>query len=151
MEVYERIRDLRKNYLKLSQTTFGERLGVSRDVIKNIELNVLAKPEQKLSLIKLICKEFSVNEEWILNGTEPMYVEPEFFNLNEFCKQHGATLQEIDAIKAYFELPVDIRRYLLKHFNSQLSSISESEHPRTPDELESQYLVEDEDAGLGAG
>ena len=72
MEVYERIRDLRKNYLHLSQAAFGEKLGVSRDVIKNIELNALARPEQKLSLIKLICKEFSVNEDWILNGTEPM-------------------------------------------------------------------------------
>ncbi len=63
METYERIRELRKNHLHLSQTEFGERLGVSRSVIKNIELNALARPDQKLSLIKLICKEFSVNEE----------------------------------------------------------------------------------------
>ena len=67
MELYERIRELRKNYLHMSQTDFGERLGVSRSVIKNIELNALAKPDQKLSLLKLICKEFSVNEEWLIN------------------------------------------------------------------------------------
>jgi len=30
METYERIRELRKTYLHLSQTEFGERLGVSR-------------------------------------------------------------------------------------------------------------------------
>ena len=63
MEMHERIRDLRKNHLKMSQTVFGDRLGVSRDVIKNIELNTLARPDQKLSLIKLMCKEFNVNEE----------------------------------------------------------------------------------------
>ena len=74
MEVYERIRELRKNHLRLSQTDFGDRLGVSRSVIKNIELNALARPDQKLSLIKLICKEFSVNEDWLLNGNEPMFV-----------------------------------------------------------------------------
>ncbi len=34
MKVYERIRNLRKNHLHLSQTAFGEKLGVSRDVIK---------------------------------------------------------------------------------------------------------------------
>ena len=34
MEVYERIRFLRKDTLKMSQTAFGERLGVNRDVIK---------------------------------------------------------------------------------------------------------------------
>lgn len=37
MEVYERIRFLRKDTLKMSQTAFGERLGVNRDVINNIE------------------------------------------------------------------------------------------------------------------
>ena len=54
MEIHERIKVLRKKYLKMSQTAFGERLGVSRSVINNIELNVLARPEQKLSLYKLI-------------------------------------------------------------------------------------------------
>ena len=37
MEVYERIRFLRKDTLKMSQTAFGERLGVNRDVINNID------------------------------------------------------------------------------------------------------------------
>lgn len=68
MEVYERIRQLRKEILKLSQTDFGNRLGVNRDVINNIENNRLARPDQKLSLIKLMCKEFGVNEEWLLTG-----------------------------------------------------------------------------------
>ena len=68
MEVYERIRQLRKEILKLSQTDFGNRLGVNRDVINNIENNRLARPDQKLSLIKLMCKEFGVNEQWLLTG-----------------------------------------------------------------------------------
>ena len=50
MEVYERIRFLRKNILKMTQTEFAEHLGVTRTVIKNIELNSLARPDQKLSL-----------------------------------------------------------------------------------------------------
>ena len=41
MEVYERIRFLRKNILKMTQTEFAEHLGVTRTVIKNIELNSL--------------------------------------------------------------------------------------------------------------
>ena len=49
MEMHERIKNLRKNHLKLTQEAFGERLGVSRSVINNIERNVLARPEQKLS------------------------------------------------------------------------------------------------------
>lgn len=67
MEIYERVRQIRKEN-NLSQSEFAERLGVTRSVISNIELNNLAKPEQKTSLIKLISKEFDVNEEWILIG-----------------------------------------------------------------------------------
>lgn len=67
METYERIRELRKS-LHLTQTEFGERLGVSLSVINNIEYNRLSRPDQKLSLIKLMCKEFGVNEEWLLTG-----------------------------------------------------------------------------------
>ena len=91
METYERIRELRKDFLNMNQTEFGKHLGVSRSVIKNIELNALAKPEQKLSLLKLICKEFNVNEEWLLNGTEPMFVQPATFSLDDFVKSKGAT------------------------------------------------------------
>lgn len=72
MEMYERIRELRKEYLHLSQEKFGERLGVTRDVIKNIELNALKKPDQKEPLIRLICKEFDIREEWLRDGIEPM-------------------------------------------------------------------------------
>lgn len=77
MEVYERIKELRKNTLKMSQAAFGERLGVNRDVINNIENNRLSRPEQKLSLYKLICSEFNISEEWLLNGTGDMYASNE--------------------------------------------------------------------------
>ena len=75
MEIYERIRYLRKKELHLSQTEFGEKLGVSRSVIKNIELNVLARPDQKEPLYKLICKEFHVNYNWLINGEGDPFCE----------------------------------------------------------------------------
>lgn len=122
VEIYERIRELRKNHLHLSQTEFGDRLGVSRSVIKNIELNVLARPEQKLSLIKLICKEFSVNETWLLNGTQPMFIEEvNTFSLDEFMKQRGTTDLELQLVKAYFDLDTDTRKTLINHFKKVLT------------------------------
>ena len=117
MEMHERIRELRKS-LKLSQAAFGEKLGVSRSVIKNIELNALARPNQKLSLYKLICSEFNISEEWLLNGTEPIFIEPNTFSLDEFVKQHGATEIDLQIVKTYFELPPDVRALLVEHFRS---------------------------------
>ena len=45
LEIYERIKELRKNHLHMSQESFGARLGVSRSVINNIERNALQRPE----------------------------------------------------------------------------------------------------------
>ena len=141
MEVYERIRYLRKNYLHLSQAAFGEKLGVSRDVIKNIELNALAHPEQKLSLIKLICKEFSVNEDWILNGTEPMIIEPDIFSLDDFVKQHNGTELELEIMKTYFELEPDVRQKLIQHFSSVfIKTKDEPAKPSLTEIAEEEYI-----------
>lgn len=75
MEAFDRIKDFRKNQLKLSQEEFGKSLGVSRTVIKNMELNNLARPDQKDPLIKLICKIYNLNENWLKTGEGEMYIE----------------------------------------------------------------------------
>ncbi len=120
MEMPDRVRELRKNHLKLSQTAFGEKLGVSRSVINNIESGVLARPDQKLSLIKLMCKEFSVREEWLLDGKEPMFAEPDTFSLDEFVRSNGATDFEIEFMKSYFTIDPELRQQLLSHFKQRL-------------------------------
>ena len=125
MEMHDRIRELRKNYLHMSQAAFGSKLGVNRDVINNIENNRLAKPEQKLSLIKLMCREFSVNEEWLLNGTEPMIAQPETFSLDQYLKERGCTALEMEIVKAYFELDMDTRQKVFDHFQGRLSAAKE--------------------------
>lgn len=64
MTTNERIRQLRKD-LGLTQTEFGEKLGVSQDVIKNIEYN---KTEPKDNFINLMCRVFGVSETWLRTG-----------------------------------------------------------------------------------
>ena len=143
MELHERIKNLRKKHLNMSQTEFGEKLGVSRSVINNIERNVLARPDQKLSLMKLICSKFNVNEEWLLNGTEPMFVQPDTFNLDDYVKSKGATELELEIIKIYFELDPKIRQIVLEHFKHRLSTSVATDPtllvPNTEEELEAQY------------
>lgn len=124
LELYERIRLLRKDYLHMSQTEFGVKLGVSRSVIKNIELDALARPDQKLSLIKLMCREFSVNEEWLLHGSMPMFVTPETFSLDQYLKERGCTALEMEIVKAYFELDMDTRQKIFEAFERIHSRIA---------------------------
>lgn len=67
----ERIKTLRKA-LGLNQTEFGNRLGMSRWAIVNIELD---RAPIKPLLIDLICSTFGANKEWLVNGTGPMLAD----------------------------------------------------------------------------
>lgn len=69
--VNERIKAVRLA-LGISQEEFGKRLGVTRGAITNIELN---KVEPKPLFVDLICREFNVNEDWLKNGAEPMFLQ----------------------------------------------------------------------------
>ena len=61
LEMCERIKELRKN-CKLTQEAFGNRLSITRDMVNNIERG---RVEIKDHIVKLICSEFSVNEDWL--------------------------------------------------------------------------------------
>ena len=147
MEIYERIRELRKKHLKMSMEVFGKRLGVSRDTINNIELNRLARPDQKMSLYKLICSEFGISEEWLLNGTGDMWdnKETEYSTLidrvmtgeNEFAKNIFKTFANFDE-KDWEALQAMIEKYLKV---ADAGDVPEEKPlyddvPDTPEELE---------------
>mgnify|MGYP000621698888 CR=1 FL=1 len=148
METYERLKHLRKDTLKMSQAAFGAKLGVNRDVINNIEGNRLAKPEQKLSLFKLICSEFHVNEDWLLNGNGEMFVsnEAEYSTLidralsgeNEFVKNVFKTFALFDA-KDW-----DALQHMVEKYNSVADSDSEADINKLYSELPSGKDIEKE-------
>ena len=140
----ERIRMLREAK-GMTRAAFGQRLGVSGDVINNLERG---RVEIKEHIVKLICAEYSVNEEWLRSGKEPMYIEPESFSLDKFVQARGASELELKIVKAYFELDPEIRKTLIEHFRSELS---DGKHPTTPEELENLYPIEEEDAESGIG
>lgn len=64
----ERIRFIRKN-LSLSQQEFGKQLGVSRDVICNLEYG---RVEPKEPFLTLLCNTFDINKDWLLTGEGDM-------------------------------------------------------------------------------
>ena len=65
----ERIKELR-TALGLSAEKFGARVGVTRSAISRIENGVVNVTEQ---MQKSICREFNVNEEWLVDGTGEMF------------------------------------------------------------------------------
>lgn len=66
----ERIKELRKT-LGLTLDKFGERVGLRKSSLSQIENGVNGVTEQ---LIKSVCREFNVREEWLRTGEEPMFI-----------------------------------------------------------------------------
>ena len=66
----ERIKALRK-VLGMSQDIFAEKLGLTKNYISLIENGNRNLSEQS---VKVLCKEFNVNEEWLRNGTGEMFL-----------------------------------------------------------------------------
>lgn len=65
----DRVKQLRK-FLDLTLEKFGDRLGVTKVAISNIENGKRAVTEQ---MSKAICREFNVNEDWLRNGVGDMF------------------------------------------------------------------------------
>ncbi len=66
----ERIKEARK-YLGLTLEKFGEKLGVGKTAISKLE-----KGERNLTdqMVKSICREFSISEEWLRTGSGNMRI-----------------------------------------------------------------------------
>lgn len=67
----ERVKEIRKS-LNLTLEKFGERLGVTKVAISNIENGNRSLTDQ---MQKSICREFNISEEWLRDGTGDMFVD----------------------------------------------------------------------------
>lgn len=86
--------------LKLSQREFGEKLGVSRDVISNIEYD---RVQPKELLLRHICQLYRVNEQWLKTGEGKMFHD----NPEEMSKYD-------EALKIFKSLRPDFQDYALE-------------------------------------
>lgn len=100
----DRIRQLRKE-LKLTQSEFGERIGVKANTVTGYESGVRSPSD---AIVVSICREFGVNEVWLRTGEgEPFQEETREEQIlraaaqtirssNEFRKQLAFWLAQLD-------------------------------------------------------
>ncbi len=88
MTINERVKEVRK-LEELTMESFGNKLGVGRSAISNIENNKRNVTDQ---MIKSICREFGYNEEWLRDGIEPKKPEiDEDIEYGMICADLGIT------------------------------------------------------------
>lgn len=113
--IYGRTKYLRKELLNMTQEDFGNKINLSKGNISNIEIGRVAMTER---VIGNICDEFSVDEDWLVNGTGKPFKEvlPE----DEFSHAAASIAGENDifameALKEYYRLD-PIGKKVLKDF-----------------------------------
>lgn len=90
-----RIKELRK-YLHLTQDEFGEKLGIKKSAVSKIEKGENGVTDQ---MIKLMVKEFGINENWIRTGEGEMF--PEFDRTDAIAKLADDIMTEVpDSFKS---------------------------------------------------
>lgn len=126
MSIGSRIKELRKKHLKISQTEFGKRLGVSIDVIANIENERLARPEQKEPLLRLICETFHVSYKWLTSGDGEMLVTTKKSFVEKLSAEYGLSFTAQKIIECYLHLDEQQRAAVDDFIKSIADSIVES-------------------------
>lgn len=107
----DRIKLIRKTF-HLSQKDFGAKLGVSRDVISNIEYGRVAPKD---IMLHHICEVFGINEVWLRTGKG---------NMQELitAEQLETALQTIKTLdKDFYNIVVEIAK--LKEYQPAIYSI----------------------------
>lgn len=118
-DIVIRVKTLRKA-LKLTQSEFGNRLSVGKDVIANIEGGRLQNLEQKEPLFRLMCKEFNVRYEWLINGEGEMFNESQEDFFDKLAEQYGLGVYARKILEFYGSLD-DERKNRLEKFVYQVA------------------------------
>lgn len=90
-----RIRQLRKDHLKMTQQTFADKLGLSQNFIWQIEKGEREPSDRTISDI---CREFNIREEWLRTGELP--IKRTMSRNAELTKFVGEAMADADLIDA---------------------------------------------------
>lgn len=93
--ISDRISSLRKE-LDLSMEKFGNRIGISKSAISGFEKGISNPSKQTL---QLICKEFNVNQDWLVNGNGSMFIE--LSREEEITKYIAELVKDDDEMKEF--------------------------------------------------
>nr|DAL85055.1 MAG TPA: helix-turn-helix domain protein [Caudoviricetes sp.] len=128
MSYGKRVFDLRKQ-LNLTLEKFGEPLGVTKTAISRIEKEERTITDQ---MAKAICREYGVNEEWLLYGNGEMFKQPSDeigYYVEDLLEYdgHGNPFYDmiIEMMKKYQELDEKSKTVIREYFKSVGSGLNE--------------------------
>lgn len=101
----ERVKEIRKT-LDLTMEKFGEKLGVGKTAISNIESGNRNLTEQ---MSKAICREYNVNYDFLMYGEGEMFDDLPQTIVDELCAQYDLNDFDKALVEMYVSLPAGSR------------------------------------------
>lgn len=114
----ERIKEIRFSFKpKLSQKAFGEKIGVSIDVVGNLEYNRVEPSEAMLLLISMT---YGVRYEWLKTGELPMK-PPETDDLLERVTHilEGESPHKLELMKMIMDMPDELLDWVYNYYQQK--------------------------------
>lgn len=102
----ERIKRIRKD-ADLTQSEFGARIGIAKTSLSSLE-NGVNHPAERT--IKLICSEFRINYDWLVNGLGDMYSNVGDSLLDEIVDEYSLDDLDRQIVAEYLKLPKEQRQ-----------------------------------------
>ena len=132
----ERLKELRKT-IGLTLSQFGERLGVSKSAASLWESGGRNLSD---STIKLICKEFYVNEEWLRTGEGDMFVSDTSKILDDMVAAHGLGHEQRIMLEKFVRLKPEVQQALLNYVMEVADTIKEYREVTDSSEMSAEDL-----------
>lgn len=139
----ERIKELRKA-LSLTQTAFGERIGLKQNSVALIEAGRATSDQT----IFAICREFRVNEEWLRTGAGEMFVPSPASIVDELAEEYHLCPEAQAMVEKFITLDPAAQLAVFDYMCAVVDEIrgTEDRDARLRDELERQLTKEKTDA-----
>ena len=115
----ERIREIRKA-MGLTLEKFGEKLGVTRVAISNIENGNRNLTDQ---MARSICREYNVSYDYLIDGEGEMFDDLPQTILDELCRQYDLDDFDRALVEMYIGLPEDVRKALKTEMRKMIAKI----------------------------
>lgn len=135
-----RIKEIRKE-LNLTQQEFADRIGVKRNTIATYESGRNTPID---AVISLICREFSVNKEWLRNGTGPMFVVTPSSTMEQLKKEFNLDEFSYNLVYEYLKLDQKQRDTVRKFFYNIIKE--EPKIQQSDNNIEESCTVEEAEA-----
>lgn len=135
----DRIKYLRAKILKLSQESFGEKIGLSKSGISNIENGIRNVTEQH---IKLICSEFNVNENWLRTGEGIPFKQTSSSAMEQLCQEFNLNEFDANLVYEYLKLSPE-NRTVIRNFVNKIADTSRHSSPYNEFPANPSALVEE--------